>query len=104
VVPVIRPPLRSGNKGEKPSWLKYCNRLIYFCVSAADIIKQVAALPPHERVRFEQLLSALERKADPEAPASQSRWPDFGQRLRNIYGDKVLTDSQALIDEGRGTM
>ena len=73
-------------------------------MSAADLIKQVAALPPHERVRFEQLLHALERKTDPPAPTVQSRWPDFGERLRNIYGDKILTDSQALIDEGRGTI
>jgi hypothetical protein len=63
-------------------------------VSAAEIIKQVAALPPHERARFEQLLRALENSAQPTAPAFPSRWPDFGERLRKIYGDKVAPDSR----------
>lgn len=34
--------------------------------------------------------------------ASPSNWPDFGERLRGIYGDKIAPDSQKIIDEGRG--
>ena len=29
-------------------------------------------------------------------------WPDFAARLRSVFGAKVTSDSQALIDEGRG--
>ncbi len=35
-------------------------------------------------------------------PVQAHRWPDFLQRLRKIYGDKVTSDSHALIDELRG--
>ena len=30
------------------------------------------------------------------------QWPDFMGRLREIYGDKITSDSQTIIDEGRG--
>ena len=36
------------------------------------------------------------------AKLSRSKWPDFGQRLHDIYGDKVAPDWQSIIDEGRG--
>ena len=34
--------------------------------------------------------------------ANRSKWPGFGQRLHEIYGDKVAPNSQNIIDEGRG--
>ena len=71
-------------------------------MSAAELIKQVAALPPQERTLFEQLLRQMENGADTPGQANRTKWPDFGQRLRDIYGDKVAPDSQSIIDEGRG--
>jgi hypothetical protein len=71
-------------------------------MSATELIKQVAALPPQERTLFEQLLREMENGAGTPGQANQIKWPDFDQRLRDIYGDKVAPDSQSIIDEGRG--
>jgi hypothetical protein len=71
-------------------------------MSATELIRQVAALPPQERTLFEQLLREMENGAGASGQASRSQWPDFGQRLQDIYGDKVAPDSQSIIDEGRG--
>ena len=71
-------------------------------MSATELIKQVAALPPQERTLFEQLLHAMENGGRAPGIASLRTWPDFGRRLRSIYGDKVAPDSQAIIDDGRG--
>jgi antitoxin (DNA-binding transcriptional repressor) of toxin-antitoxin stability system len=42
------------------------------------------------------------------APARASRtpartWPDFAKRMRSTFGELMTSDSQALIDEGRGS-
>ena len=71
-------------------------------MSATELIKQVAALPPQERTLFEQLLRGMENGAEAPDQANGSQWPDFGQRLHEIYGDKVAPDSQNIIHEGRG--
>ncbi len=71
-------------------------------MSAAELIKQVAALPPQERTLFERLFRAMENGADGPGQANRAQWPDFGQRLHDIYGDKVAPDSQSIVDEGRG--
>lgn len=71
-------------------------------MSATELIKQVAALPPQERTLFEQLLRELESGAGTPGQTHRGKWPDFGQRLYDIYGDKVTPDSQSIIDEGRG--
>ena len=71
-------------------------------MSATELIKQVAVLPPQERMLFEQLFRAMENGAGTRGQAKRSKWPDFGQRLHDIYGDKVAPDSQSIIDEGRG--
>jgi hypothetical protein len=71
-------------------------------MSATELIKQVAALPQRERTLFEQLFHAMKNGSRAPGPASQSNWPDFGERLRAIYGDKIAPDSQKIIDEGRG--
>jgi hypothetical protein len=71
-------------------------------MSAAELIKQVAVLPPQERTLFEQLFRAMENGAGTPRQANRTKWPDFGQRLHDIYGGKVAPDSQDIIDEGRG--
>jgi hypothetical protein len=71
-------------------------------MSATELIKQVAALPPQERTLFERLFRAMENGAGTPGQAGRGKWPDFGQRLHDIYGDKVASDSQTIIDEGRG--
>jgi hypothetical protein len=70
--------------------------------SAAELIKQVAALSQRERTLFDQLFQAMKNGNCASGPASHSNWPDFGERLRGIYGDKIAPDSQKIIDEGRG--
>ena len=67
-------------------------------MSARELIKQVAALPPDERTLFERLFHAMEN--GPPNPG-QRNWADFGERLHRIYGDKLAPDSQSIIDEGR---
>jgi len=71
-------------------------------MSATELIKQVAALPQRERTLFEQLFLAMKNGSPAATPASHANWPDFGERLRGIYGDKIAPDSQNIIDEGRG--
>jgi hypothetical protein len=71
-------------------------------MSATDLIRQVALLPPQERTLFEQLLRETGNSASIAGQANPAKWPDFGQRLHDIYGDKVAPDSQTIIDEGRG--
>jgi len=74
-------------------------------MSAAELIRQMAELPPAERALFEQLYRAMQaspRPASNGAAAVPSSWPDFTERLRHIYGDKIVADSQQIIDEGRG--
>jgi hypothetical protein len=71
-------------------------------MSVAELIKQVAALPQGERTLFEQLFHAMKNGSHAPGSASQANWPDFGERLRGIYGDRIAPDSQNIIDEGRG--
>jgi hypothetical protein len=84
-------------------WLAQINEVGYHSfMSATELIKQVAALPPQERMLFERLLRAMESSARAPKPANGTGWPGFGERLDQIYGDKVAPDSQTIIDEGRG--
>jgi hypothetical protein len=71
-------------------------------MSATELIKQVAALPQREGRLVEQLFHAMKNSSRASGPASRSNWPDFGERLRGIYGDKIAHDSQDIIAEGRG--
>lgn len=86
------------------TWLNRCACINFFGMSAAELIRKMAELPPAERVIFEQLYRAMQNgertsASDSVAPAS---WPDFGHRLRQIYGSKITSDSQRIIDEARG--
>ena len=71
-------------------------------MSATELIERVAALPAAERAIFGDLFRALERGEAGGLATGLPRWPDFDARLRQIYGDKVVADSQSLIDETRG--
>ena len=73
-------------------------------MSATELIKQVAALPGQERTRFDELFHALKNAnaSSGLVPEAHQNWPDFSERLRSIYGDKIAPDSQDIIDEGRG--
>jgi hypothetical protein len=72
-------------------------------MSAADIFEKVKALPPAEQDAFANLYRRWQPPGAPARPAAAPRqWPDFLLRLRNIYGDKVTSDSQILISESRG--
>jgi hypothetical protein len=70
-------------------------------MSVTELIKQVAALPQEERAQFEQLFHAMKNGKSAAGPGKSSNWPDFGERLRGIYGDRIAPDSQEIIDEGR---
>jgi hypothetical protein len=92
------PPRRAGEK----SLLAQSRGMSYdHPMSATELIEQVAVLPPQERMLFERLFRAMENGASP-GQANRTQWPDFGQRLHEIYGNKVAPDSQNTIDEGRG--
>jgi hypothetical protein len=72
-------------------------------MSATELIKQVAALPADERVLFEQLFHAMTTNGSGGSGSTLGpNWPDFSQRLRDIYADKIAPDSQHIIDDGRG--
>ena len=75
-------------------------------MSAIELIRQAASLPPAEKELFIEWVRALERDTASPTPASADRngqqWPDFKTRLQRIYGDKIAADSQSIIDEGRG--
>lgn len=70
-------------------------------MSAIELIEQVAALSPQERTLFAELFHAMKNGSSGSGPAQSANWPDFGERLRGIYGNKVAPDSQAIVEEGR---
>jgi hypothetical protein len=72
-------------------------------MSATDILNQLKTLSPNEQAAFERLFRQWQSVHSPVKPATQTRsWPDFITRLRNIYGNKITSDSQSLINELRG--
>jgi len=78
-------------------------------MSATELIEQFKALSAGEREAFARFFHELETPTDPATGngngASASgfgNWPDFGARLKRIYGNKVVADSEAVISYGRG--
>ena len=73
-------------------------------MTAHELIKQVASLPGRERTLFRQLFHGMptDKVETDIATNGPLTWPDFGDRLRSIYGAHVAPDSTAIIDEGRG--
>ena len=67
-------------------------------MSATDILEQLKTLPPAEQAAFDRLLRQWQSAPASAKPAARPRpWPDFLTRLRNIYGNKITSDSQSLI-------
>jgi len=76
-------------------------------MSAVEIIKLLNALPASEREEFTRLFREMEkpavsREGDKNGASGSGNWPDFGARLKRIYGDKVAADSEAVISYARG--
>jgi len=76
-------------------------------MSATELIEQLKALPATEREAFARLFQELERPAiatggNGHEPSATGNWADFGARLKRIYGNKVVTDSEAVISYARG--
>jgi hypothetical protein len=76
-------------------------------MSVAELIEQLKALSAKERELFARLFDELEAPTDPLAgngngASCAGNWPDFGARLKRIYGNKVVADSEAVISYGRG--
>ena len=73
-------------------------------MSATELIKQVAALPPQERTLFEQLLRAMENgngvRTEAGPPAAT---PDFLARAKAVWGETPPGKSlSAVVSEARG--
>jgi hypothetical protein len=76
-------------------------------MSATELIEQLKALPARERKVFKRLFRELETSATPphgngNGVSGSGNWPDFGARLKRIYRDKVVADSEAVISYARG--
>ena len=76
-------------------------------MSASELIEQWKALSPKEREAFARLFRELETPTFPATStgggaSDSTKWPDFGARLKRIYGNKVVADSQGVISYGRG--
>ena len=76
-------------------------------MSASELIEQLKALSPSDREAFARLFHELETPTVPAAgngngASGSGNWPDFGARLKRIYGSKVVADSKAVISYARG--
>ena len=78
-------------------------------MSATELIEQLKALSAREREAFARLFHDLETPTVPArgngngaAASGSGSWPDFGARLKRIYRDKVVADSQGVISYARG--
>ena len=78
-------------------------------MSVTELIEQLKALSAGEREAFARLFHELETPTVPVAgngngasASSPGNWPDFGARLKRIYGNKVVADSEAVISYARG--
>jgi hypothetical protein len=78
-------------------------------MSVTELIEQLKALSAREREAFVRLFRELESPTVPVAgngsgasASGSGNWPDFGARLKRIYGNKVVADSEAVISYARG--
>jgi hypothetical protein len=76
-------------------------------MSAIELIEQLKALSSKEREAFARLFRELEKPAIQTAGNGASalnsgNWPDFSSRLKRIYGNKIVADSEAVISYSRG--
>jgi hypothetical protein len=70
-------------------------------MSAAELIKQVKALPARERRKLVKVILALEEEGSmPSAARMRNvKWPDVEARARRIFGDRVLPNLVLLERE-----
>ena len=83
------------------------HRLLLSQMSVTELIEQLKALSAREREAFARLFHEMETPTVPGAgngngAAGSGNWPDFGARLKRIYGNKVVADSEAVISDARG--
>jgi len=78
-------------------------------MSVTELIDQLKALSDMERKAFARLFHELETPTVPlvgngngASASGSSNWPDFAARLKRIYGNKVVADSEAVISYARG--
>lgn len=68
-------------------------------MSAAEMLEQVKLLPPDERRRLLDGLLALEEDGNGEVSKNRTErvvWPDARERLRKIFGERVLSENIVL--------
>lgn len=60
-------------------------------MSAAELIKQLKALPAGERRKLVKVILSLEEEDSkaPAAPVKMVKWPDVEARARRIFGSRV---------------
>ncbi len=76
-------------------------------MSATELIEQLKALSVKEREAFARLFREFEKPnvqtaGNGNSTPGSGNWPDFGARLKRIYGNKVVADSEAVISYARG--
>jgi hypothetical protein len=78
-------------------------------MSATELLEQLKALSAREREAFARLFRELDTPTVPvggngnDASASgPGNWPDFGARLKRIFGSKVVADRETVISYARG--
>lgn len=69
----------------------------------AEIEAAIAQLPPAQWMEIRRWMDAHAPKAAANGPAAAAaaNAPDFLARQKAIFGDRVLADSQAVLDELR---
>ena len=66
-------------------------------MSAAELIRELKALPPEEQAVFAELFQRLEVERNGTAAAKKKiEWPDIEDRQRRIMGDRVLPENMVL--------
>ena len=70
-------------------------------MSTVELLKQVKALPAHEREKFFLAVLTLEEEAPGRSNGKKKRvqWPDVEARARRIFGDRVLPNLVLLERE-----
>jgi hypothetical protein len=76
-------------------------------MSATELIEKLKSLPTREQEVFARLFHELETPTvstggNGNGASVSGNWPDFGARLKRIYGEKVVADSEAVIGYARG--
>ena len=66
----------------------------------AEIEQAIAMLPPEQWAEIRRWINSSAPR--PAGISRSGKVPDFLARQRTIFGDRVLPDSQAALDEIRG--